>query len=88
MKTPRHIVERIRSLFQLGNDAAIERLDRRLFLRGLAVTGAGMIVGVPTIVVPRVVDADFYEFGIWKPDIMSVDGFETGTGLDRQVWAW
>lgn len=62
-----NIIERLRGLILAGNDAGIERIDRRLFLRGMAVTGVGLIVGVPTIVVPRPAVSSL-EYGVrWRP---------------------
>lgn len=34
-------------------DAELESADRRLFLRGLTLTSAGLVVGVPIISVPK-----------------------------------
>lgn len=45
----------------------IERLDRRAFLCGMAVTTAGLLVPLPTILVPKSIDAADIVFGPCGP---------------------
>lgn len=58
----------IRELFNKEpSDSEIEKLDRRAFLRGMSVTAAGLLVPLPTILLPVRQDAADFEFGMIGP---------------------
>lgn len=66
------------------SDAELESTDRRLFLRGLTLTSAGMVVGVPLISVPKPVGS---VLGIdWTvPGSEVITYFVIGHGIPRYI---
>ena len=60
----------------------LEKIDRRLFLRGLTLTSAGLVVPLPIISVPAIVEPRYHPMNFGGRIIISEEAIEDGKYQD------